>query len=175
MNRERLLTITAMICVGLLLTVYLVINPLAANWESRSQKIERLSRRIKQGEQLLARERVYQADWREMRENSLPENTGQAELLVQEAMNRWVDASGINVLTRQPRWNDVRDLGRLYDMRVTASGTLYQVARFLYELEKDPLALRLQEVTLRTDENQAGRELRLTAHFTGIVIPEDER
>jgi hypothetical protein len=55
------------------------------------------------------------------------------------------------------------------DCQVNGSGDILSLARFLYELEKDPLALRIEdlEITARDDN---GQQLTLSARFSGLKL-----
>jgi hypothetical protein len=63
---------------------------------------------------------------------------------------------------------------QVYECRATVSGNRATLTRFLYELEVDPLALRVEDITFAPrDEN--GNQLGLTIIFTGLMLTADIR
>ena len=50
-----------------------------------------------------------------------------------------------------------------------ASGDLGTLSRFLYDLEKDPMALKLESVELTARDN-TGQQLTLDLHISGLVL-----
>ena len=61
------------------------------------------------------------------------------------------------------------------ECRVEAAGTLSTLSRFVYELEKAPMALRLQSVELSSRDND-GQQLALGLQVSGLVLtPQNER
>ena len=71
-----------------------------------------------------------------------------------------------------PQWRD-EDGYRTLDCRATVQGSLEAVARFLLELEKDPLAVRLERTALTT-RNEQGRVLTLDTRFSALQLPLEE-
>jgi len=52
---------------------------------------------------------------------------------------------------------------------VEASGNLGTLSRFLYDIEKDPMALKLESVELSTRDN-TGQQLTLDLQISGLVL-----
>jgi len=52
---------------------------------------------------------------------------------------------------------------------VEASGNLPSVARFLYEVEKDPMALRIQGAEISSHDNN-GQQLSLGLQLSGLIL-----
>ena len=50
-----------------------------------------------------------------------------------------------------------------------ASGNLGTLSRFLYDIEKDPMALKLESVELSTRDN-TGQQLTLDLQISGLVL-----
>ena len=59
--------------------------------------------------------------------------------------------------------------------RLEASGDLGAVSRFLYEVETDPMALKVQSVEITARDNE-GRQMALGMQLSGLVsVPETEK
>jgi hypothetical protein len=55
------------------------------------------------------------------------------------------------------------------DCRVEASGDLGTLSRFVYDIEKDPMALKLESVELSTRDD-TGQQLTLGLQISGLVL-----
>ncbi len=156
-NRQRLLLVLA--GVGLLLLVgdSLVLTPLAGAWQSRSAELARLQKNVTEGRGIIERADRTQKLWAEMQAQALPKDPAKAEQDLITAFDRWGRAAGIELGAIKPQWK--RGAAPRYsqlECRVDATGSLASLSRFLYEVEKSPLALRIDavEFTARDDQGQ---------------------
>ncbi|MBI4323933.1 MAG: hypothetical protein HY674_01580, partial [Chloroflexi bacterium] len=62
-NREKLLTLTAAVAIGLLVGDKLVRAPLARVWTERTNRITMLTKSLSQGTMMLDREKTIQERW----------------------------------------------------------------------------------------------------------------
>ncbi len=75
------------------------------------------------------------------------------------------------------RWDQMKhdtDEYTTLQCRVEASGSLNALSRFLYDIEKDPSALRLEIVELSSRDNE-GQQLALGLQISGLVLTPQER
>lgn len=168
-NRQRLLGIAAITAVVLLAGDRLVLTPLLGAWKTRSDRIAELQRSVNQGELLLDRESAIRDRWDFMRTNTLAGEATEAEGQVLKAFERWAQASRIGISAVKPQW---RRGGADYvtlDCRVEAFGSLAALTRFLYDLEKDPLALKVELVEI-TARDARGDQLALTLQVSGLLL-----
>lgn len=173
-SRERLLVLVAVLCVGGFLADKVLITPLFSMWKERSKRITELKQDLKNGKDLVDREEGMKKRWRNMLDSSLPNDTAEAEEQVLGAMSRWTQESRISVNSLKPRWiEDDDEMFKKIECRVTAEGGIMGFARFLYELERDPLALRVEEIELTSSEDD-GRALVLGVRFTGLILMEEQ-
>ncbi len=173
-NRQRLLGLIALLCIGTLAGDRLLFTPLLSVWAERSERIEELEKSIAKGRLLLDRENEWKARWEEMRTTALPLDKSQAENLVLKSEDRWVNESRIANSALKFQWKQVQDEYVLLDCRMVAHGNLENIARYLYELECDPLPLKLENVEiLSTDDN--GEKLTLNVAFSGLQLLEEKK
>jgi len=168
-NRQRTLAIIAITVVALLASDRLIFAPLARSWKARAERIAELKREVIQGGVLLERERVIRTRWSGMRTNTLPNNVSAAESEVFKAFDRWEQDSRISVTSKKPQWKRNEDDYMTFDCRVDASGTLPALTRFLYEVEKDPLALKVESVEITSRDNN-GQQLSLALQVSGLML-----
>jgi len=167
--RQRALAIAAITAVALLASDRLLFTPLTRSWEARADRIAELKKDVIQGGMLLERERVIRARWSAMRTNTLPNNVSAAESAVLKAFDRWEQDSRISVTSKKPQWKRSGDDYMTFECRVDASGTLPALTRFLYEVEQDPLALKVESVEITSRDNN-GQQLSLALQVSGLML-----
>lgn len=168
-NRNRLLVITVAVCLGLLILDRIVLGPMLEGWKQREARIAKLETQIAKGEALLSHKAGYEARWDEMVKNSLPAEQSEAELMIYSALNDW-SKSGLSLNSQRPQpWVIEKDGTRHVDFRVLATGSIGSIARFLYDVEQDPRALRVQDIEISARDD-AGSNLSLNMLLTGVTL-----
>jgi hypothetical protein len=172
-NRQQVLAILAISAVVLLLGDRLVLGPLTRTWKEHSQKIADLKRSISQGDVLLGREKIIHDSWQQMHANTLPLNLSAAEDEVFKAFYRWSEESQISISSIKSQWKRNADDYMVLECSADGFGSIETITRFLYELEKDPLALRVESVKVSTRDAN-GQQLSLSLQVSGLLLsPED--
>ena len=85
------------------------------------------------------------------------------------SFDRWSDASRVSITSVKPQWKHDADDYVTLECRVDAAGSMATVARFLYEIEKDPLALRVEAVEISARDND-GQQLTLGLQLSGLLL-----
>jgi Tfp pilus assembly protein PilO len=172
-KREKLLILAAALCVVILLGDKFIISPMLNLWKTRAARIAALEESLNKGTVLTDREETLTQRWQEMQGRSLTNGASSAENQVLNRVSDWARTSGLNVTSLRPRWIDEGQEARKLEFSLSATGSMESVVRFLYELERDPLAIRLEDVELATHDEQ-GREITLSARFTGLIVSEEK-
>jgi hypothetical protein len=68
-----------------------------------------------------------------------------------------------------PQWKRAGDDFVTLECRVDAAGNLATLSKFLYDIEKDPLALKLETVEI-TARDSEGQQLALSLQISGLVL-----
>jgi uncharacterized protein with von Willebrand factor type A (vWA) domain len=174
-KRQKLLVIVAGVAVGLLLLENFVRIPLANVWRAHATEIARLQEQVTQGRATIARGPQTQRVWAEMQANALPAEPAQAEQDVISAFDRWGRANSIELGSIRPQWKrGGTDKYSLLECRVDATGALPALSRFLYELERSPLALRVDAVEVMSRDD-SGQRLTLSLTVSGLRFAPLER
>ncbi len=170
-NRQQLLAILAAGGVALLVADRLVITPLKDAWKARAERIVQLRRAVTEGAKLRepVRERSIRGRWNNMKTNMLPENISAAENQVLRAFDRWSQDSRISIASIKPQWKQIEDDYMTYECRADAFGSLQAITRFLYEIEKDPMALKIDSVEINARDNN-GQQLSLGLQVSGLRL-----
>jgi Tfp pilus assembly protein PilO len=173
-NRQQFLVVLTAIVVGLYASDLVVFEPLGKWWSSRSQRISELRKQVTEGKLLLQREESIRSRWEGMRTNTLPTVGSLAEQEVFKAVDNWSRDSGVEITDIMPQWKNDSDDYLTLNCRVEANGNLGALGRFLYEIEKSPLALKFDTVQLNARDN-AGQQLTLGLQISGLVLASNSK
>lgn len=168
-NRQQLLVVVALAVIVLFLGNLVIIEPLAAAWKKRGEQVVALRKKVEAGQQLIKREAGLRRRWEQMRTNTLPQNPSLAEQQVLKAFDQWSRDSRVSVTSITPQWKHDADDYMTLGCRVEASGNLATLSRFLYEIEKSPMALKLDSVEI-TARDKDGQQLALGLQVSGLVL-----
>jgi hypothetical protein len=172
-NRQKLLVVVAIAGMALLLGDRLIVTPLTRAWKERSERIVQLRKNIAQGALLVQRDAVIRERWEHMRTNTLPENVSVAETQVLRAFDRWSQDARISVSSLKPQWKHAADEYMTLEYRADVSGDMRAVTRFLYDVEHDPMALRIESLDITSKDNN-GEQLALTLQVSGLLLNPQE-
>ena len=168
-NRQQLLVAAAIGAVVLFIADRLVITPLTNFWKDSSTKVAELSKQVDDGTSLIQREQAIRRRWQEMQKNMLPENTSLAEQQILKAFDTWARGSRATITAITPQWKQGSDDYVTLECRVDASGDLETLSRLLYDVEKDPMALKLQSLELSSHSDN-GQQMTLALQVSGLVL-----
>jgi Tfp pilus assembly protein PilO len=168
-NRQKLLIVLVAVLAGVLIGDRLIYTPLTHLWQSRQQEIKRLRTQVSEGSALLRRETVIRDRWDNMRTNTLPNNQSLAQEQMLKAFQNWAQESGVSLNALTPQWKSDSEDYQTLVCRVDASGTMWMLSRFLYDIEKGPLGLKLESVDVSSRDN-TGQQLSLGLQVSGLVL-----
>jgi Tfp pilus assembly protein PilO len=168
-NRQQFLVVLTIAVAALFVGERLIYEPLANVWTARSQKIAALRKQVDDGKQLLKREQTIRSRWDQMRTNTLPADTSLAEQQVLKAFDNWSQDSSASITSITPQWNSDATNCLTVDLRVEASGDLGTLTQFLYDIEKGPMALKLESVDLSARDD-TGQQLTLGLQISGLAL-----
>ena len=80
----------------------------------------------------------------------------------------------MSITSINPQWKHDTDEYTTLQCRVEAAGSLPALSRFLFDIEKDPLPLRLEIVELSSRDSE-GQQLALGLQVSGLVLTPQER
>ena len=174
-NRQKMLVIVAGAAVALFVLDSILIEPLYHMWQAHTAEIARLQKSVVNGRSLIARATQTERVWAEMQTNALPKDPAQAEQDVISAFDRWGRANNIEISSIRPQWKrGGTDRYSLLECRVDATGSLATLSHFLYELERSPMALRVDSVEL-SSRDDGGSKLSLGLIVSGLRLTPLER
>jgi hypothetical protein len=175
-NRQRLLVLIAGGGLLLLILDRVVFTPLTNTWKAHAIQIVELQKSVTNGHSVLERGSHTQQVWSSMEAGAVAKDPAQAEQDLITAFDRWGRTCNIELGSIKPQWKrGATDRYSLLECRVDATGTLTTLSRFLYELERSPLALRIDSVEL-TARDDNGQKLGLALVVSGLrLVPLEGR
>ena len=167
-NRQQVLLVAALAALAVLVGDHLILTPLAEGWTARSKHITQLKRDIQTGEMLLKRESYTRNRWSQMRTNTLSANASVAQSQMFKAFDRWAQDSRMKIGSIKPQWKHNDDVTTL-ECRASATGDIQSLSKFIYDAEKDPLAVKVESVEITSRDNN-GQQLSLVLQVSGLVL-----
>ena len=168
-NREKLLWTLVIGLGGFALVLNFILTPLGNWWSTRQTEIKTLRVKITDGNSLLKRETAIRSNWATKRANALPANTSLAEQQLLKSFTSWADDSGTQLTSIMPQWKNDSTNYMTLGCRVEASGSMATLSKFIYEVERGPVALRLDTVELNSHDN-LGQQLTLGLEVNGLAL-----
>lgn len=173
-NRQDFLVVLTIATVVLAVAVNFIFPPILDWWSARQKQIGNLRDKVKDGNQMIARERFIRAHWEEMRTNALPADMSQAEQQFLQAVDGWSRDSGAEITSIMPQWkNDATNYLTL-DCRVETAGDLHALSQFIYNIERGPMMVRLDSVELSAHDNN-GQQMTLGAEINGLALLQNDK
>lgn len=174
-DRQRWLVIATATMVALFILDRAVIGPLTATWQAHSAEIGRLQKAVAAGKGTIARETQLNRVWSEMESSAMPKEPAQAEYAVYTALDQWQRAANIEVTSVRTQWKrGTTDRFSLCEFRVDAIGSMTNLSRFIYDLERSALPLRVDSLEL-TARDENGQRLSLGLIITALRLSPLER
>lgn len=163
-----------MIVVGIAALVLLgdnfVVEPLIASWKARAKAIAELRLKLENGRRMLQRDVALRSRWNSMLANAVPSNQSEAEGQLFKAFDRWERDSGITRISIKPQWKPGDDDSyATLECRADYNGDIDRVKQFLYEVEKDPMGLKVEDVEI-TSRDDNGQQLSLALQVSGLQL-----
>ena len=173
-NRQDVLVVVTCVVVALAVAVNFIFPPIIGWWSDRQKEIKTLSEQVSHGNQMIRRETALRNHWDDMRHNALPPNLPQAEQQFLRAMDGWARDSGAEITSILPQWkNDATNYLTL-DCRVETAGELNALTRFIYEIEKGPMLVRLDTVELSSHDVN-GQQMTLGVEINGLALLQTDK
>jgi len=168
-KRQQLLAIAAIAAVGLFLADKLIFTPLTRSWDERSKRIAKLKELARDGTETVKRERALREQWDTMRTNTLAGAKPEAESQMLKAFERWSQAGGVSVSSIRPQWKEAEDDYKTLECRADVAGSLQTITRFLFQVERDPLGVKVDSLEL-TARNSEGSQLAMVIQVSGLLL-----
>ena len=173
-NRETLLKIGVGVVVGLFALDRMVLGPFIASWKAQGERLAAVRQKVERGRQLVAREKSIRERWNEMKRTDLPDDDSVAENEVFKSIARWASASRVGFTNLAPHRGNHDGSYDTFEWRASAVGDQAALGRLIYEIESDPLPVRVEECEM-TARDAKGQQLALSVRFSAVRINDTGR
>ena len=173
-NRQDFLVMLTIVAAGLFVSVNFVFTPLQNWWSERQTQVRQLREEVKDGNQLIKSEARLNSRWDDMRANALPASTSQAEQRFLKAVDTWSRDSGVAITSIMPQWKNEATNYMTLNCRVETAGDLSALSKFIYDIEKGPMAVRLDSVELSAHDNN-GQQMTLGLEINGLALLSNDK
>jgi Tfp pilus assembly protein PilO len=168
-NRQEFLVMVTIGVVVLAVVVNFILPPIQGWWSDLQKQISDLRDEIKDGKVMIARAKFTRDHWNDMRENSLPASAPDAEQRFLKAIDNWSRDSSAEITSITPQWKSESTNYMTLNCRVEADGDLNSLSKFIYDIEKGPMPLRLDTVELSSHDN-SGQVMTLGLDINGLAL-----
>lgn len=168
-KRQQIMAVIAIALVALYVADKLVFTPLTNSWKARSSRIAELKEQVRDGTETLKRDTALRQQWDRMRTNTLASAKPEAESQMLKAFERWSQEGGVSVSSIRPQWKEAEEDYKTLECRADVGGSLSAIARFLYQVERDPLGVKVDSLELTT-RNTEGSQLALVIQVSGLLL-----
>ena len=180
-NRQDFLVVLTLSVVVLYVAVSFIFPPIFGWWSDRQKQIGTLRNKIKDGTRMIQRETAIRSHWRDMQANALPvgaQGAGQqlqgAEQKLLKAVDRWSHDSGAEITSIMPQWKSEGTNYLTLDCRVETAGDLSALSKFLYDIERGPMMVRLDSVEL-SSHDVSGQQMTLGVEINGLALLQNDK
>jgi Tfp pilus assembly protein PilO len=173
-NRQDFLVMVTAVVVVLAIVVNFILPPIQGWWSDRQKQIADLRDKVKDGTQMIKRDAVIRNHWRDMRENSLPASAPAAEQQFLKAIDAWSRDSGAEITSITPQWKSESTNYMTLSCRLETGGDLNALSKFIYDIEKGPMPLRLDTVELSSHDNN-GQQMTLGLDINGLALLQNDQ
>jgi Tfp pilus assembly protein PilO len=168
-NRQDFLVVLTIAVAALALAVNFIFPPIVNWWSARQKQISTLHEQVRNGNLTLRRAEAIQSHWDSMRTNALPTIPSEAEQRFLKAVDGWAHDSGAEITSITPQWKNESTNYMTLNCRVETGGDISSLCKFIYDIEKGPLPLRLDTVELGAHDT-AGQQLTLGLEINGLAL-----
>jgi Tfp pilus assembly protein PilO len=172
-NRQQFLVVLTIVVAGLYAGVNFVLTPLDNWWSARSKEITTLRAQVKDGNYLINHEAGIRSHWGDMLTNSLPSDTSLAEQQVLRSIDDWSGSTGVEVTSLMPQWKADSTNYLTLTCHVETSGDINSLTRFIYDLERGPMPLRLDSMELGAHDT-SGQQMTLSMDVDGLALIQNQ-
>ncbi len=173
-RRERYIAIAAAVVVGLLVLDQAALSPLLARLTEADAAIDHYQQDLARAEGLFDNRTHAQRAWRDMTGGTLLRDAPDAESQVLNRAREWAQSAGLALSSLKPeRTEKERDFQKI-TIRATGTGTMAQIARFLYAAQTASIPLRVTDLQI-TARRDGQDDLALNVGLATIYTPQESR
>lgn len=175
-RREKYIAILTIVIIMILVADRYVATPFMDKMDQTAIEKQRLIVEMERAETLFERRSLMDRRWNDMVAGGLEGDAAKAESQILHSIRNWSKENGLMLSSVKPDHKTGED--ELYEIvfQVAGTGTMNSVSRFLFQIEKSTLPIRLTDVQLGSreeDGNDLSLQLRLSALYLSGKVDND--
>jgi multidrug efflux pump subunit AcrA (membrane-fusion protein) len=172
-RRERMIAIATGVTLVLAGLYQFVVQPLLEARAQTQAAVVEAQLRLDRAQRLFSTSRRMNRRWGEMTGARLARNASEAESQLLNAVREWEQDSGLTLASFRPERSGEKEKDFMkMTFRATGTGSMSQVARFLYRIHTAPIPVRITDLTINP-RREATDELAVSLGISTIYLPGD--
>ena len=173
-KRERLIAILTLAALGIVVGDHYVLGPILARYDALAVRRTTVEAELAEAGQLRTMRDRLAGRWQGLRREGLRDEPADTESLVMHAVRDWSSHAGFDLASLRPERTRPLESLREVTFRVSGTGSMLEVTRFLYQLETSRLPLRIVELQLGS-RTEGVDDLSLQVKLSALCMPEAEQ
>ncbi|MCM8768122.1 MAG: type 4a pilus biogenesis protein PilO [Candidatus Omnitrophica bacterium] len=149
-KRKSFLTLVATITVGFLLLDRLLLTPYLRRKERLQEQRQQLLTEWRQLQKIRSREKALAADWKSLVETGFRSDQAAAVINLLFSIRRWAEEARFTLVAIKPERPVNKGALREIIFQVSGTGTMADIAAFLWRVEQSALPVKIAELRLVT-------------------------
>jgi Type II secretion system (T2SS), protein M subtype b len=169
-KREKYIGIGTGLAIALLILDNFVVEPYFAQLDAIGTRHDLAAQTISNAATTFVRERKLQKIWTDMQSNGLKTDSAAADSQLQHALLDWANEAGVTPQVLKSDLTRKEGMFQVIGYRVTASGTMRSISRFLWALETASMPIRVTDVRV-TPEREGTDDLSVQLGVSTLCAP----
>lgn len=169
-KRERRIGIVAAVVLGALALDRTILSPLLARRSDAQMRIEAAQAKLIDATGVFDNDRRAQRLWKELAGNSLTGSAPDAEGQLLNRTRAWADTGRLSLQSLKPERSESESGYQKITIRATATGTLKQVAQFLYAVQTADMPVRVSDLQVSARKDNTD-DLSVVIALSTIYLP----
>jgi hypothetical protein len=169
-KRERIIAVVAGLVVGALVLDRLFITPWLERWDIARTRAAAAERELEDARQTIDNDLRAQRNWRDMSGGTVQSDAAAAESQVLNRVRNWAQDAGLSLTSIKPEAAVPQKGYQRVTIRATATGSMRNVARFLFAVENADVPLRVSDMQIVT-RREGTDDLTLQVGLATIYLP----
>ncbi len=167
-KREQMILIVTLVCVGLLVGVKVLYDPVKTRLDDMEAQRTRLKGEVDEANDLLDFQKRKQGEWKTLMSDGL-RNASEVESRISRALTDWSNRTRISLSSIKPE-REVSEKG-LQEMvfTVAGKGSLEAVAQLLWEIETASLPVKIKDIQIGSSSD-SGESMSLQLHLSALYL-----
>ena len=173
-KREKGLTFGVLgVCAILLLDQY-ALTPILEQQDALQVERDKITADLTKATKVMAERKQLAPKWHTMLSTGLKTDPAETEGDLLHAMRDWAKSSGFQLTSVKPDRPDSKEQLKEIHVQATGTGSMNDVAKFLFKIQTAPFPLKITEFQLGSRNNSTS-ELALQVKLSTLYYPPDKR